>query len=412
MNLANNVAESFKAIRENLLRTILTALIITIGITALVGILTAIDGIQASVDDSFASLGVNSFTIREVRGSGNRSQQGRAEKTYPPISYNDVKLFQSRYDVPALMSVKTRVGWSTEVKRGSEKTNPNIQVQGTDENYILTEGYQLQSGRSFSPIELEKGTNVAIIGSETKNALFDENEDPLNQQVSLYGVPFKVIGVLEEMGAAAGGNANRRILIPINKGRQLATGDALEYTITVMVNNTSNVDLAMGEATSLMQAVRQDPIGSELSFEIAQKKSLSEELGEITGYLRIGGFVIGFITLLGASIALMNIMMVSVTERTREIGVRKALGATPQKIRQQFLIEAIIICQLGGIVGVILGMGMGNVVATFMADGQFVVPWMWIIAALIICIAVGLFSGYYPAHRASKLDPIESLRFE
>lgn len=412
MNLLNNIQESIKAIRENLLRTVLTALIIAIGITALVGILTAIDGIQASVDDSFASLGVNSFTIEERRSGGNRRQQGLTEKNYPPIDYQDVRLFTKRYNYPAQTSVRTRVTGNAEVKRGSNKTNPNIQVEGTDERYIIIEGYRLQSGRNFSALELEKGNNVAIVGSDLVSTLFEDHEDPLNQTISLFGTSFKIIGILEKVGSGPGDNVNRKILLPVVKGRQLATGNTLEYTITVSVSGASNIDLAMGEATSLMRAIRQDPIGNELSFEVKQKKSLSEELGEITGYLRIGGFSIGLITLLGASIALMNIMMVSVTERTREIGVRKALGATPQKIRQQFLIEAIVICQIGGLIGVLLGMGMGNVVAYFMDVGRFIVPWVWIFSALFICVAVGLFSGYYPAYRASKLDPIESLRFE
>lgn len=411
MNLLNNIQESIKAIRENLLRTVLTALIIAIGITALVGILTAIDGIQASVDDSFASLGVNSFTIEE-RDGGNRRQQGRTQKNYPPIDYQDVRLFTKRYDFPAQTSVETRVTSNAEVKRGSKKTNPNIHIEGTDERHIVIEGYRLQQGRNFSAIELEKGANVAIVGADIIGTLFEDNENPLNETISLFGTTFKIIGVLEEVGSGPGDNVNRKILIPVVKGRQLATGNTLEYTITVSVSGTASMEMAMGEATSLMRAIRQDPIGSELSFEIKQKKSLSEELGEITGYLRIGGFAIGLITLLGASIALMNIMMVSVTERTREIGVRKALGATPQKIRQQFLIEAIVICQIGGVIGVLLGMGMGNVVARLMDVGRFIVPWMWIISALFICVAVGLFSGYYPAYRASKLDPIESLRFE
>ena len=411
MNLLNNVEESLKAIRDNLLRTTLTALIIAMGITALVGILTAIDGIQASVDDSFASLGVNSFTIREKRGGNQRSQQGRSEKNYPPIRYSDVRSFKKRYDYPAQISVKTNVTGNAEIKHRSKKTNPNIQVVGSDENYLITEGINLSRGRNFSTLDLEKGTQVAIIGDELVNTLFEGSEDPINQNISLFGSRFKVIGVLENKGAMAGNNANRRVIIPLDKGRQLSN-QALTYTITANVGNMGTIDMAMGEATSLMQAVRQDPIGNELSFEIEEKKSLSEQLGEITGYLRIGGFAIGLITLLGASIALMNIMMVSVTERTREIGVRKALGATPQRIRQQFLMEAIVICQLGGILGVLLGMGIGNVVAQFMNAGQFIVPWVWIFSALAICIGVGLFSGYYPAYKASKLDPIESLRFE
>lgn len=412
MNLINNIEESLKAIKDNLLRTTLTALIIALGITALVGILTAIDGIQASVNDSFASLGVNSFTIKEKRGGNRRSQRGRAEKNYPPILYSDVRSFIKRYNFPAQVSVRARVTGGAEVKRGSNKTNPNIQVEGTDEYYLGIEGYRLQHGRNFSRLEVEKGTNVAIVGANIVDALFETLSDPTNQTISLLGSPFKIIGVMEEVGSGPGSNVDRKIVIPLGKGRQLATNSTLNYTITVSVTEGNQTDVAMGEATSLMQAIRQDPIGSELSFEIEEKKSLSEQLGEITGYLRIGGFSIGLITLLGASIALMNIMMVSVTERTREIGVRKALGATPQRIRQQFLMEAIVICQLGGVVGVLLGMGIGNIVARFMDVGQFIVPWVWILSALLICIGVGIFSGYYPAYKASKLDPIESLRFE
>lgn len=412
MNILNNIEESLKSIRDNLLRTTLTALIIAIGITALVGILTAIDGIQASVDDSFAGLGVNTFSIDEKRGSG-RQQQGRSEKSYPPIRYSDVREFKKRYDYPAKISVNTQVTGNAEVKRGSDKTNPNIRVYGTDESYIVTEGYNIERGRNFSSFDLEKGLNVAIIGYETYEALFDNNEDPIDKEISLYGNIFKVIGLMEKMGSVGGGgNSDRKILIPLAKGRQLGSNQELDYRIDVLVNNTGNLEAAMGEATSLMRAIRQDPIGAELSFEIQEKKSLSEQLGEITGYLRIGGFAIGLITLLGASVALMNIMMVSVTERTREIGIRKALGASPKRIRQQFLIEAIVICQIGGLAGVLMGMGIGNVVAKFMDVDRFLVPWMWIFSALFICVAVGLFSGYYPAFKASRLDPIESLRYE
>ena len=413
MNLFSNIEESIKAILENKLRTILTALIIAIGITALVGILTAIDGIQASVDDSFASLGVNSFTIQEKRTQGGRNQRGRSEKNFPPIHYSDVREFRKRFDFPSQISVNTLVTGNAEVKYLSKKTNPNIRVYGVDDDYIVTEGYELESGRNFTSFDLDKGTNVAIVGYETIKALFDPNEHPLDKEINLFGSRFKIIGIMKEMGSVGGGgNADRKILVPLEKGRQLGSNRELDYTINVLISNAANMETAMGEATSMMRAIRQDPIGGELSFEIDVKKSLSEQLGEITGYLRIGGFAIGLITLLGASVALMNIMMVSVTERTREIGVRKALGATPRRIRQQFLIEAIVICQIGGLAGVLFGMGIGNIVASFMNVERFIVPWMWILSALAICIGVGIFSGYYPAYKASRLDPIESLRFE
>lgn len=415
MNLFNNIEESVKAIKENKLRSTLTALIIAIGITALVGILTAIDGIQASVDESFASLGVNSFTIQEKSTQGNRSQRGRNEKQYPPIRFSDVRDFKKRYDFPSQISVNTRLTGSAEIKYISKKTNPNIRIFGVDDNYIVTESYELESGRNFTSFDLANGTHVAIVGSEVVDMLFEANENPLGREIIIFGSNFKIIGTLKSTGAMSGGdNADQKVLVPLEKGRQLANAsrNGLRFVINVLIGDVAHMEAAMGEAINLMRAIRQDPIGGELSFEIKEKKSLSEQLGEITGYLRIGGFAIGLITLLGASVALMNIMMVSVTERTHEIGVRKALGATPQRIRQQFLIEAIVICQLGGLVGVLMGIGIGNIVAQFLDVGRFIIPWIWIVSALLICIGVGIFSGYYPAYKASKLDPIESLRFE
>jgi putative ABC transport system permease protein len=172
------------------------------------------------------------------------------------------------------------------------------------------------------------------------------------------------------------------------------------------------MDYVIGEATSLMRKIRRDPIGEEESFEISANKTLEEELEELTSYLRIGGFSIGFITLVGASIGLMNIMLVSVTERTREIGIRKAIGATPRKIRLQFLIEAILICIMGGAGGVIIGLSIGNVIANIIKAGNFVAPWEWVFMGFVVCLVVGLVSGYYPAYKASRLDPIDALRYE
>ncbi|HEY9489074.1 MAG TPA: FtsX-like permease family protein, partial [Chryseosolibacter sp.] len=223
---------------------------------------------------------------------------------------------------------------------------------------------------------------------------------------------FKVIGLLKEKGMLAENNYDNMVFIPIIKANQMAEGRGLWYELTVGISDPSKMEFAMGEATGVMRRIRGDDVGRENSFELEKSETLAQELESITSGLRIAGVGIGFITLLGASIALMNIMLVSVTERTREVGVRKALGATPLRIRQQFVIEAIVVCLLGGVAGIILGILIGNLLSRLMNIDVFVIPWGEMLLGMIVCIVVGLISGYYPAHKASKLDPIESLRFE
>jgi len=221
-----------------------------------------------------------------------------------------------------------------------------------------------------------------------------------------------VIGVIEEKGQLQEDNYDNMVLIPIRLSNQMAKGRGLSYELTVGIDDPTKIDFAMGEAIGVMRSIRRDEAGRPDSFDIQKSETLAQEMESITSALRIGGFGVGFITLLGASIALMNIMLVSVTERTREVGVRKALGATPLRIRQQFVIEAIVVCLLGGIAGIILGVLIGNGIARLMSIEIFVVPWFWMFLGLLVCIFVGLVSGYYPASKASRLDPIESLRFE
>jgi len=412
MNLIENVYEGLRAIKANMLRTVLTALIIAIGITSLVGILTAIQGLRSTVDSNFAALGANSFDIKGTRPWGRRNG-GQNEKVYPPVEYRQAVRYKQEFKYPATVSITTMVTNSAEAKYGSTKTNPNVRVVGGDDAYLMIKGLNLMNGRNFSSIELQNATNVVIIGSELVETLFP-NKEPLNELVSVMGEKYKVIGVLEKKGnSMGGGGVDRTFLVPLEVARRLSANRKITYDITTLLIQSTDFSMAMGEATGLMRQIRQDRLGQADSFEITKSDSLTEELNSITGNLQIGGFIVGFITLLGASIGLMNIMLVSVTERTREIGIRKALGATPTRIRQQFLIEALVVCQLGGVAGVFLGILIGNLISSLIADGgAMVIPWLWMGVGLLVCVIVGLLSGYYPAWKASQLDPIEALRFE
>ncbi|AGA78602.1 ABC transporter permease [Echinicola vietnamensis] len=414
MELLENIKEALRSIKSNRLRTILTGLIIAIGITALVGMLTAIDGMKAQIEESFSGLGANNFDVRSKNTSGQRvTRSGVTEKQFKPVSYKDALDFRKGYSSRGMATVSTRVSGSTEVKRGSEITNPNVRIIGVDENYVLIKGQNIEEGRNFSNVEIEYGNNVCLIGSEIVELLFKSHENPVGAYVSFFGNRYSIVGVLEEQGSVGNDSGvDRTILIPVENASRLDQTGGFWYTITVSTSDPTKMEYEMGQATGLMRKVREDRVGELDSFEVVKSNNVGESLEEVAGYLRIGGFGIGFITLLGASVGLMNIMLVSVTERTREIGIRKALGATPKRIRQQFLIEAIVICIMGGVFGVLVGMGIGNIVASFVGPGGFLVPWLWMLLAFMICVLVGLVSGVIPAIKASKLDPIEALRYE
>ncbi|MFN0291780.1 ABC transporter permease [Pedobacter helvus] len=410
MNYSENVRLAMQSIKSNRLRTFLTALIIAIGISALVGILTTIDAIEKKMTDAFSSMGANSFTIRN-RGTGIRiGGSGERPKSYKPIRYEDAIKFKERLNTPAPVSISVFASGGSTVKYGQEKTNPNINIRGIDENGLAAQGLELAQGRSFNSAEALSAPNICVIGSEIAKSLF-KGADPLDKVITAGNNRLRVIGVLAAKGSSMGASIDRAVYVSLFKAKLINSNANPSYTITVMVPSGDVVDNIIGESTATFRSIRKIKIGEANNFEITKSDAVAQTLIENLKVVKIGGMAIGIITLLGASIALMNIMLVSVTERTREIGIRKAIGANPSVIRKQFLIEAIVICLLGGILGIFLGVAIGNIISMAMSGG-FIIPWVFIGGGLALCIGVGIISGYYPAQKASKLDPVEALRYE
>jgi len=411
MSQRETIKISLQSINANRLRTFLTALIIAIGITALVGILTSIDAMEKSLTESFSAMGSNSFTIRN-RGMNIRiGGQGTKPKNYPNITYQDAVAFRDQFKFPAIVSVDVRVTGGATVKYSSEKTNPNISVQGSGINFLETGGYKLSQGRNFTQRELDLGSNVVIVGSKIKESLFKNNEDPINKIITIGGMRFTIIAVLETKGSSSGLGGDNTTIIPLSRARALMPASQPSYVITIMSTKPGMVEATIGEATALFRNIRGLTAKQESNFEITKSDAIVQALMSNLKFVTMGAVVIGLITLIGASIGLMNIMLVSVTERTREIGLRKAIGATPQLIRRQFLTEAIVICLMGGIAGILLGLLIGNGVALLLG-ASFLIPWTWMVLGIAVCVIVGMVSGYYPASKASKLDPVEALRYE
>ncbi len=410
MNFAENIRIAFRSVRANLLRAFLTFMIIAFGLMALVGILTAIDSINSSLSSNFSSMGANTFNIIR-KGTGIKGGRRGRRKVGPQITYDQALKFKTLYEFPAVVSVSALGTSFGTVKYKNEKTNPNVVVYGGDENYFQVAGYEIEYGRNFTDNEINTGRNVVVIGTEIAKNLFDKKQKAVGSIVNVSNNKYRVIGVLEEKGSSSTFSGDRQVFVPLVNVRQNYGSQTNSYNVSVQVNQAIDMDAAIDEAIGTFRKARNLKLKETDDFEISKSDGLFALLQENTKFIRIATIFVGIITLFGAAIGLMNIMLVSVTERTREIGVCKALGATRKNILLQFLTEAVVICQIGGIVGIILGIMIGNLVSILL-DGSFIIPWAWIILGFILCFFVGMVSGLYPAMKASKLDPIESLRYE
>lgn len=424
MKLADSLSLAFRTVKSNKLRTGITVTIIALGIMALIGIITAIASMNQSLTESFSTMGANSFSIRfqdrqiriggrrEVKKTSLNALKQKNSNNGKIITYQEARLFKERYTFPASVTLTLRGPANVVVNDETIKTNPNISLTGCDENYLLQSGYTLAYGRNFNKLDVQSGRSICILGNSVAQKLYGDNiQRAIDKIIYVAGIKYRVIGVLKDKGSSAFLNADNVVLTSYNNIRRLFTTEGTSYNIGIMVNDIKDMDQAIGEAKGTFRPIRKVAIDEDNNFYIDKSDSIAEAFMSSLGAITTAAAFIGLITLIGAAIGLMNIMLVAVNERTREIGLIKAIGGTRRSIRTQFLFESVLISLIGAIFGIILGVLVGNIVGMFLHTG-FVVPWAWVILGIVVCSAVGLFAGLYPAVKAARLDPIVALRYE
>ena len=425
MQTTDTLSLAFRTVKSNKLRTGITVAIIAFGIMALIGIITAIQAMNQSLNESFSTMGANAFSIRyrdrqiHIGGNNNRVQKTtkgslkeKNSNTGKIITYEEAKAFKERFAFPAWVSISIRGPRNIVVNNEKIKTNPNVVMQGGDENYLILSGYSLSAGRNFNKLDVESGISVCVLGNSVAKKFYGDNtEKAVDKIIKVANIKYRIIGILKDKGSSAFLNADNVVITTFNNIRRLFPTNGTSYNIGIMVNNIKDMDVAIGEATGTFRPIRKLNFTDENNFFVDKSDSIVQAFTNSLGSITTAAAFIGLITLIGAAIGLMNIMLVAVNERTREIGLIKALGGTKKSIRQQFLFESIMISLIGAIFGIILGVLVGNLFGIVLKTG-FVVPWGWVLIGIIVCSLVGLFAGLYPAYKASKLDPIVALRYE
>ncbi len=401
---------SFQSLKGNKLRTLLTVLGVVVGIFSIIVIMTIITMLQTSIESGFSQLNKNTFQIQKfpaMRGGGPGSRdkyRNRKDITLQDYERLKVMLTQAQY-IGA-----EQWNFGKVIKFNNKETNPNISIGGVTTDAMKTNNWLVEQGRDFRPLDVKYSNDVCIIGQDVVDKIFT-NINPVGQVVRVDGRPLKVIGVLEKQASMFGQSRDSFVLMPITTYQSMYGRTGRSINITVMSYSKQDYNSVIEAATGYMRTIRKVGPGEENDFDIFSNESLITQVNDITGGIKIGALVVSIIALLAAGVGIMNIMLVSVTERTREIGIRKAIGARKSSILIQFMIEAITLCLFGGFIGIALGVGIGNL-AGGLINAKAAIPINWVFIGLSLCVFVGIIFGTYPAYKASNLDPIEALRYE
>ncbi len=423
MKLKDTLSLAYRTVKSNKLRTGLTVAIIAIGITALIGIITAIQAMNQKLTESFSTMGANGFTIRykernirfgndndELKVTKKNARKEKRSNLGKPITEQEAERFIQNYKLPGVAGISVFAGNNFTVSFESKKTNPNVFVFGADDAYLELNGFSLLAGRNFMRQEVLSATHNCLLGYDVARKLFRGNpEKAVNRLVRVNSIPYRVVGVLNSRGSSFGFSRDNIVVISYKNIKKYYGANS--YSIGVKTDDINLVENSMGEAEGVFRAVRKLNTTEESNFVVERSDKVAETAISVLGNLTIAIVIIGLITLVGSAIGLMNIMLVSVTERTKEVGLIKAIGGKKSLVRQQFLAESVLISIAGAFFGIVAGVLLGNLFSMILQTG-FVVPWNWVAYGIIICTAVGLVAGIYPAWKAGKLNPIDALRYE
>ena len=410
MQISQILSLSFDSLRTNRLRTLLTILGVVVGIFSIIVIMTVITMLQNTIESGVSFLSKNTFQIQKfpaIHTGGPdtwRKYRNRKDITLDDF-YRFEQLMKNAKYVGAEQTMHGKV-----VKFGSNETNPNISVIGVTMGAFRTNNVIVKEGREINESDVQHSNDFCVLGVVVTKKLFP-NINPVGLTVRVDGYPLKVIGTLEKQPEFFGQSMDNYIVMPITSFQSMYGRRAQSISIMVQSFGKQDYNSAMDAATGYMRLIRKVPPGEDNDFDIFSNESLIGQINDITGGVRIGAIVVSIIALLAAGVGIMNIMLVSVTERTREIGIRKAVGARKVNILAQFLTEAIVLCVLGGFIGIVIGIGIGNFAGSFL-NAESAVPLDWVFLGLALCIFVGVLFGTYPAYKAANLDPIEALRYE